>query len=276
MWILAFLSFLLAPRLLNDDYIDDKKLQIKTKTRNGMTYTSTAVQSGKSDALAGDLSLKFCPVAGTTVTSKLFTSGNMTHEAVMERLGVAGLKLTVLGGMGTQQLGVGTVEYVSKNVAFTSAVDVLSGPIVHAAVTAGADVVTGGVEAEYDTKAKSFRRYNFALNYTDGKESEATLTLLNKGETGKLAYSHLARPDLSVAGEFLYDRRADAKLLTMGIKYEVDRETTLKAKINSDGLVSSSYIQEIRPGTTLILSQKLDVRNVDKSTHKLGLSLVIE
>jgi Eukaryotic porin len=241
-----------------------------------MTYTSTGVQNVKSDALAGDLSLKFSPMAGTTVTSKLFTSGNMTHEAVMERLGVSGLTLTILGGMGSKQVGVGTVEYVTKNAALTSAVDVLSGPIVHAAVTAGLDVATVGVEAEYDTKARNFRRYNFAVNYADSKESEATLTVLNKGETGKLAYSHLARPDLSVAGEFLYDRRADAKLLTMGVKYEVDRETTLKGKINSDGLVSTSYIQEIRPGTTLILSQKLDVRNVDKSTHKLGLSLVIE
>jgi voltage-dependent anion channel protein 2 len=267
----------LAPRLLNDDYIYDKKVQVKTKTVNGLTYTTTGIQSGYDDALAGDLSLKYSLVPGAEVTSKFFTSGKMTHEAVLDRLGVQGLKLTVLAGAGgAKQVAVGTVEYAHKAVAGTASVDALHGPVAHATATVGHGVFTGGVEGEYDTKGGALKKLNFAACYTDGNESEATVTFLNKGETGKVAYSHLARKDLTVAGEFLYDRKADAKLLTLGVKYEVDRQTTLKAKINSDGLVSGSYLQEIRPSTTLVLCQKFDVSNPDKSTHKFGLSLVIE
>jgi voltage-dependent anion channel protein 2 len=242
-----------------------------------MTYTTTGIQAAKDDSLAGDLALKFAPVSGALVTSKFFTSGKMTHEAVLDALGVPGLKLTVLAGAGgPNQVAVGTVEYVHKSIATTASVDALHGPTAHASLTAGYGAFTGGVEAEYDTASNAFNKCNLSSSYTDGNESEATLTVLNKGETAKLAYSHLVRNDFSVAGEFLYDRKADAKLLTLGVKYDVDRQTSLKAKINSAGLVSASYLQEIRPSTTLILCQKLDVSNPDKSTHKFGLSLVME
>lgn len=45
------------------------------------------------------------------------------------------------------------------------------------------------------------------------------------------------------------------------------------------GYISVLYsrnMQEIRKSTTLVLCQKFDVKNMDKSTHKFGLSLVIE
>lgn len=264
-------------RLLNDDYIFDKKVQVKTKTKNGMTYTSTAVQSSKDDSLAGDLQLKFSPHPGASVTSKLFTSGRMTHETVLDRLGVAGVKLTLLAGASAKNnLAVSTLEYKHESVAITTAIDAISGPVAHTTATVGTSAYTAGVEAEYDTADKELKKCNFALNYADSSESEATVTVLNKGETAKLAYSHAIRPDFSVAAEYLFDKKADARRLTAGAKYEVDRDTTLKAKIFSDGQVSASYIQEIRPKTTLILSQKFDVSNPDKSSHKFGLSLIIE
>jgi Eukaryotic porin len=263
-------------RLLNDDYIFDKKVQVKTKTQNGMTYTSTAIQSAKDDSLAGDLELKFSPAPGAAVTSKLFTSGKMSHEAVFDRLGVEGLKLTLLGGVSSKSnVGVSTLEYQHKSATCTAAVDAIAN-VAYVTGTAGTAALTVGVDGQYDTAAKELRECNVALNYSDGKESETTVTTLNKGESAKLAYSHAIRPDFSVASEFFYDRRADAKLVTIGAKYDVDQDTTLKAKITSDGLVSASYIQEIRANTTLVLCQKFDVRNPDKASHKFGLSLVIE
>lgn len=224
-------------------------MQVKTKTANGMAYTATGVYGGD-QAVKGDLSIKLTPVAGATITSKLFTTGNMTHEAVLDKLGVNGLKLTFLGGMGSRQIGVTTMEYMNKNVALTTAMDVVSGPVAHATLTAGSNAFTCGVEGEYDTSTKEFKKGNFVVNYSDGKESEATVTVLNKGDSAKLAYSHDARPDLSIAGEFAYNRKADAKQLTMGIKYKVDSDTTLKAKINSEGMFSASYIQVSGSGRT--------------------------
>lgn len=254
-------------------------MQVKTQTQNGTTFTSTAVQSPKEENLSGDLQMKFVPAPGATVTSKLFTSGKMTHEAVLERIGVDGLKLTALGGMSSKEnLGVASVEYLHKSATLTAGLDAVrkTANITATAGSSGKFALTAGVEAQYDTVAKEVTKCDVIANYSDGKDSEATLATIGKGEAVKLTYSHSIRPDLGVAVEFMYDRAAEAKLVTVGTKYEVDRDSSLKTKVSSDGIMSASFIQKIRHNTTLILSHRFDAKSMDVADRKIGLSLVIE
>lgn len=265
-----------AKKLLNDDYIyGNKKVQLKTKTSNGVTYTSTGVLSGKDDSLSGDLSCKYS-LSGASMTTKLFTSGKMTHETVLDNTGVKGLKLTVLGGLGPKQTLLATGEFVNAHVAAVVAANCLGNPSVHPALTVGMHGVTAGVSGDFDVEAKEMKNIDGVINYSTGKEHEATVMFLNKASKIKFSYSHVMSPDLSVAAEFLYDRSGDAKLLTMGTKYTVDADTTVKAKIDNAGAVSLSYVQEIRKNTTLTVCSKFDVRNLDKPAQQLGLSLLIE
>lgn len=265
-----------AAELLNDDYIyGDKKVQLKTKTSNGMTYTTTGKQGSKDGSLSGDLSCKYS-LSGASMTTKLFTSGSLTQEVVLEKTGVQGLKLTLLGGLGPKQLVVGTGEYVHPHVSVVSAVNALGNPSVHSSMTVGVHGCTGGVQGEYDIEAKELKKVDAIFNYCNGNEHEATITLIDRGSKAKFAYSHVVSRDFSVAAEFVYDKGADAKVLTMGTKYEVDADTTLKTKIDSAGAFSMSYIQEIRKNTTLTLCSKFDVRNLDRASHKFGLALVVE
>lgn len=265
-----------AKKLLNDDYIyGDKKVQLKTKTSNGMTYTTTAKQSGGDGSLAGELSCKYA-VNGSTMTTKFFTSGKLTQEVELQKTGVKGLKLTLLGGLGPSQSLLTTAEYVHPHLSLVSAANLLGKQSVNAALTMGVHGVTAGVAGEFDLESKEIKNVDGAVNYSHGKEHEATAMLLKKGAQAKFAYSHIVTSDFSVAAEFLYDIKNDGKLLTMGSKYEVDPETTLKMKIDSAGAFSVSYIQEIRKQTTLTLCSRFDVRNLDKASHKFGLSLVVE
>lgn len=262
--------------LLNDDYIyGDKKVQIKTKTTNGMTYTTTAKQSGKDGSLAGDLSCKY-NVLGSTTTTEVFTSGKLTHKMELEKTGVKGLKFTVLGGLGPKQTLVATSEYVHPHLSVVTGVNCLGSQAVNSAITLGVHGFTAGVQGELDVESKQLKNVDGVLNYSNGKEHEATCFLLDKASKAKFAYSHLVSSDFSVAADFLYDVTADTKVLTMGSKYEVDPETTLKMKIDSAGAVSVSYIQEIRKNTTLTLCSRFDVRHLDKASHKFGLALVME
>lgn len=269
----------LCVELLNDDYIyGDKKVQLKTKTANGMTYTTTGLLKEKDESLAGDLSCKYS-VSGATMTTKLFTSGKMTHEMVLEKIGVKGLKVTVLGGLGSEKSAsslVGTVEYVRPALSCVASGSALGSPTLDTAISVGGHGLTVGVEGSAYVESKELKAVNGVLNYTDGKEHEATFSLLEKASKAKFAYSHIVSSDFSVAGEFVYDKSKDTKELCMGTKYEVDRDTTLKTKINSAGAFSLAYIQEIRKNTTLTLCSKFDVRNLDQGSHKFGLALVIE
>lgn len=252
-------------------------MQIKTKASNGMAYTGTVAQNAKDGTLPGSLDLKFSPTPGTVATTKFFTSGLATAEVEAVQLGVDGLKMTLLSGVSPKDhIAVTSLEYLHKSATLTASLDMLK-KTAGLTATAGSSVATVGVDAQYDSAAKEVTKCDVVLNYNDGGESEAQVATMNKGEAAKFTYSHAIRPDFSVVGEFLYERSgAEAKMCTIGAKYVVDRQTTLKTKVSSDGMMSASYIHRIRPHTTLVLSHRLDVNDMDLSSRKIGLSLVIE
>ena len=248
---------------------------MQSRTANGITYSAKAIEVGKSGSLAGDLAIKY-QVYGAAMTTKLFTAGYLTNEAVIDRLGVKGLKLTVLGGLTSEsQTGSASLEYLHPNFAASAKV-ATGGPKLAGSLAVGSEGWTVGAEAEYDAESQVLKSVNGALNYIDGKESEATLTVLDAGKVTKFAYSHDIRSDFSVAAEFAYDTENDSKLMTMGTKYNIDPITILKTKIDSAGTLAVSYIQALRPNTTLALCTKFDVRNMEKGTNKIGMSLCID
>lgn len=250
-------------------------MEVKSRTANGITYTAKAVEMSKTGTLAGDLAIKY-QVYGASMTTKLFTAGQITNEAVIDQLGVKGLKLTVLAGLAPNtQTGSATLEYLHPNIATTAMVST-GGPGLYGSMAFGLEGLTVGAEAQYDADSQVLKTVNGAINYVDGKESEATLTMLNMGKVAKFAYSHDISRDFSVAAEFAYDTESDNKLMTMGTKYNLDPITMLKTKIDSAGSLAVSYIQALRPNTTLVLCTKFDVRGMEKGTNKIGMSLCID
>lgn len=241
-----------------------------------MTFTSSGVLSGASNTISGYLSGKY-NVSGASMTTKVFTSGKLTHETVLENTGVKGLKLTVLGGIGPDKSDlVATGEYVHPHLSAVVAANCLGKPSAHPTLTIGMRGVTAGVKADFDVESKEVSNVEGALNYTTSKEYEATVVVSNQASKANFTYSHIVKPDFSVAAEFTYDKEKDSKVLTMASKYDVDAETTVKSKIDSAGAISLSYIQEVRKNTTLTLCTKFDVRNTDKPSQQFGLALAIE
>lgn len=260
---------------MNDDFIyGTQKVQLKTKTDSGMTYTTTGVQKGEN--LNGDLSCKYS-ISGATLTTKVLTANTVTQEIKLENTGVKGLALTLFGSTGAKQLVMGSAEYVHPHVAGATSVNALGGtPTIQSSLAIGSNGVTLGVDGAFNATEKTLDKCDAVLNYSDGKDQEITASVSGKGTKTKFAYSHLVSRDFSVAAEFNYDKSKDTKELVMGTKYMVDRDTTLKAKIQSSGVFSLSYLQEIRSGTTLTLCSQFDVNKMDAVPHVFGLSLVIE
>lgn len=261
---------------MNDDYIyAKKKLQLKTKTSNGMTYTTTGQFGNAGDAIVGDLSCKY-KLSGAMMTTKLLTSGLMNHEMVLENTGVKGLKLTVQGGLGSKQTLVATGEYVHPHVSAVMKANCIGSPSVLSSLAVGIHGVTAGVEANFDVDKKEVTDIDGVVSYNKNSEHEATVMLLSKATIAKFVYSHVVSAGFSVAGEFLYNTGEDSKVLTMGTKYEVDGDTTLKSKITSGGALSLCLMQKIRKNTTLTLCSRFDVGNLDKPLEQFGISLVLE
>lgn len=265
--------------ILSDDYdTDEKSVELKTKTENGVTYTTKGVLSGKDNAMNGSLSVKYL-VSGMSMTSKLTTGGVFSQEAVLEKTGVKGLKVTALGALGPKQSFELTGEYVIPHVAAVLKANCIGQASLSPSMTLGLHGVTVGAQAKMDIATKKFSGVNAVLNYcSKANDHEATLHVMGLNtadKTAKFTFSRVISPDYSVAAEFDYSG-GDEKLMTVGTKYAVDSETCLKAKVNTKGMLWCSYAQQIRKNTTLTLCSEMNLKKLDQPTQKFGIALAIE
>lgn len=264
--------------LLNDDYIFTKKIKLASKTEDGCSYTVTGVQSPKDNAIDAEASAKL-KVKGTTITGKLQTGAkDPIIEAKYEAKDSEGRNYTLGGDFG-RNLAKSHVEFVGGPLGVKVSGDLIASEITASAALAissseysGFAVV--GAETQYSVADKEISKLNYALSFLDGRESECTLHVLDQAKSGMISYSHHVRPGFSVGAQMLYVRETAATSLSVGTAYRLDGATTIKGKLDSAGTMSLSYIQNVRPNTTLIMSSKFNTATFDSA--KLGISLAIE
>lgn len=276
-----FLIAQIAIELLNDDYIYTKKLKLTTKTDDGVTYAVSGSQTSKSDVIDAELSAK-ANFKGVTVTTKAFTSGKLpTAEFKYETIDDQGRKATIVSDVG-QEIRNGSVEFQGGPVGLKVGVDGINSDLYGCIAVALTPVkyagyVVVGAEGQYSIGSKELTKQNFALSYFDGRESEVSLHLLDKMKFGMISYSHRVREGFSVGAQMTkkidHAEPVPAKL-TFGTAYSLDGATTVKCKIDSEGMLALSYIQDVRSNAKLIMSSMFDVNKLEAS--KLGLSLAIE
>jgi len=63
--------------------------------------------------------------------------------------------------------------------------------------------------------------------------------------------------------------------IEFGCAYKLDKDTAVKGKVDSAGMMSCSYKQKISPLTTMTLAATVDVVNLADNKHKFGLALNI-
>jgi len=61
--------------------------------------------------------------------------------------------------------------------------------------------------------------------------------------------------------------------LAFGCTYKLDGATTVKGKVDSDGILSASYKQVISKLTTMTLAAQIDTVNLSDNKHKFGMVL---
>merc|ERR1711939_1216549 len=81
--------------------------------------------------------------------------------------------------------------------------------------------------------------------------------------------SHAASDELSVAGTFASKESA----FSVGAAYSIDSDSSVKAKINSDGLLNVGYARKLTAGTSVNAGLEVDTNNMD--SRKLGLSATV-
>lgn len=265
--------------LLTKDYTVGKNvLEVKSKTANGVTFTPKATKSG--DKLDGTLTAKYMFPAKISGEAKIDTKGVLSTTFETAAL-AKGLTVTMdceapSAGSAVLSVAKATVDY--KQSMFTSKFSYeYYKSAASAALSAAYGSLVMGCSADTTLAPKfALGKYAAACQFV---QPDFTLAakLSDSSKPGSTVYEgsyfHKVSPAMQVGAEV---KKAKDVGVAFGCAYKLDKATSVKGKVATDGILTASYKQDISPISTLTLAATVDTVNLaSSSNHKFGLSLSI-
>ncbi|KAL3929564.1 MAG: hypothetical protein SGPRY_001910 [Prymnesium sp.] len=135
------------------------------------------------------------------------------------------------------------------------------------------DALTFGINADYMASKGVLKQYGAACQFVQPEFS--VIAKLNtpsgKSPTYTGMYYHKVSSDMQVGAELKHSTGDVA--LAFGCMYKLDKDTTVKAKVDADGMLFSSYKQKLSPLATVTLAAQVDTVNLSDNKHKFGMIL---
>lgn len=81
---------------------------------------------------------------------------------------------------------------------------------------------------------------------------------------------------MSAGVQLSWSGRTNNTKIGIGGQYNLDKDITLRAKVNNSSQIGLGYQQKLHERITLSLSTLIDAKNFNAGGHKLGFALEIE
>lgn len=252
------------------------KLDLKTKSENGLEFTSSGSANTETTKVNGSLETKYrWTEYGLTFTEKWNTDNTLGTEITVEDQLARGLKLTFDSSFspntGKKNAKIKT-GYKREHINLGCDVDFdIAGPSIRGALVLGYEGWLAGYQMNFETSKSRVTQSNFAVGY---KTDEFQLhTNVNDGtEFGGSIYQKVNKK-LETAVNLAWTAGNSNTRFGIAAKYQVDPDACFSAKVNNSSLIGLGYTQTLKPGIKLTLSALLDGKNVNAGGHKLGLGL---
>jgi len=251
------------------------KLDVKTKTENGINFNLTGEHNTDVQKSLGTLEAKYaCNAHGLSFVEKWNTDNILKSELTAEDV-VKGLKVTLDSSYSPasgKKSAVLKTAYKHDKFLLNTDVDLdMNGPVVHKSLVFGHMGWLLGYQCSFDTAKSALTRNNFAVGY---QAKDFTLhTNVNDGtEVGGSVYQKV-NDQLGMGVSLSWSSVNNATRFALASKYQLDKYATVQAKVNNLSQIGLSYSQEMRPGVKLVLSSLVDGKNINGGGHKLGLGL---
>jgi len=262
--------------LLTKDYkVGKSTVEVKSKTSNGVTFTPEGTKAG--DKFTGSLAAKYVFAAGIESEVKLLTSGVV--EATIEGSPMKDLVVTLdcarpePSKPGLLSAAKCTMDYKKETCTAKVAYDIYPGAL----ACAGSyvyDALTLGCSADYSTTKGALTKYGAACQFVqpDFSVIAKLATAVGKNPCYTGMYYHKVSSDMQVGAELTHTSGKDVGL-AFGCMYKLDKDTTVKGKVDADGMLYSSYKQKLSPLATMTLAAQIDTVNLSENKHKFGMVL---
>jgi len=161
------------------------------------------------------------------------------------------------------------LEYTRDNISTTSDFELIERTANITAVVGNKTIAIGG-EVEVNLVDASPSKYNGIVAYTVGN-FVVTGSLRDKLKTFGSSFYRKINDNTALAGEFAFKFNTNDALFVVGAHHKLDKDTSIKSKLSSDGVVSLSYIQQLRKNVRAVFSADVNALNLNKAdAHKIG------
>ena len=221
---------------------------------------------------------------GVEATATLNTSGSVdaTCEAtdLLTKGLVAKLEASTASNGGLLSKALATFDFKQELFTAKASYEVYKGDAHAALSTAALAGFTLGGSVDYSAQKGALTKYAAAGQFV---QPEFTLCAKVSEAVGKPAgmtfagsYFHKVSSEMQVGAELSKAMNKSDVALAFGCAYKLDKDTTVKSKVDSDGMLFGSYKAKISPMSTLTLATQIDTVKLAENNHKFGLELKIE
>ncbi|KAJ8789365.1 hypothetical protein J1605_021892 [Eschrichtius robustus] len=210
------------------------KPDLKTKSENGLEFTS----SGSADT-------ETTKVTGSLETKDRWTEYGLTFTEKWNTDNTLGMEITTRARTRVPCIGRRILNHCATREA--------------------------PYQMNFETTKSRVTQSNFAVGY---KTDEFQLhTNVNDGtEFGGSIYQKVNKK-LETAVNLAWTAGNSNTRFGIAVKYQIDPDACFSAKVNNSSLIGLGYTQTLKPGVKLTLSALLDGKNVNAGGHKVGLGL---
>lgn len=253
-----------------------QKIEVKTKSSNGVKFTSKGNNNTDTGRMSGDLTSEYkCSDHGLTLKESWTTDNVLSTEVTIEDQLAQGLKLafdTSFAPQTGKKSGKVKTGYKNDYVNVNCDVDFdFSGPTVNGAAVLGYNGFLGGYQMAFDTSKSKLTKSNFSAGYAAG---DFTLnTYANDAAEFGGSISQNVNDNLDTAVQLSWTTGSNAVRFGLAGKYVLDKSASVSAKVNNNGQVGLAYSQDVRDGVTLTLSALVEAKNINAGGHKVGMGL---
>lgn len=255
------------------------KLDCKTKSRTGIEFTASGTSLNDTGKVNGSLEIKYkISEQGVTLKEKWNTDNNLNTEITAEDCLAKGLKLTSNLAFAPQtgkKNAVVSAAFKGDCFNGTADMDYNGGaPQINSSLVLSQQGWLAGAQLAFDTSKSKLTKTNLALGYTN---SDVVLhSHVNDGQVFGASVFQKVRPDVQAGFMINWNTTTNAAQFGIGGVYVVDKDTSLRAKINNQASLGIGLTHRLRDGIELTMSANIDSKNFNQGGHKIGMGLNLE
>jgi len=255
------------------------KLDVKSKTSSGLELSSGGQSNVDSGKVSGNIELKKkCTEQGLTITKKWNTDNIANLSVDLQDKLMSGLKLSLdtsySPDTGSKN---GKLKAELKNSAVMLCMDTdlnLGGPLINSSAVVGHNGWLAGLQMAFDTSKSKLVKNNFSLGYSTG--DFVLHSNVNDGAIFGASMYQKVNPNIETGVNLGWTASSNTTSFGVAVKYVLDKNGSVRAKINNSSQIGLGYQQKLRDGVTVTLSTLIDGKNFNQGGHKIGLAVELE